>query len=174
MNSLFEVIDLSKEYQLETYSVLILLSDLEQEKLFTLFPELKRRFDKVMSYKDWGEYLKVNKLSYKNDGKFYKRAISESTRLHVNVENSYESNEIATLFDNKNLKTQITIALQKLTPTQRKRFLQHYVERLTYRDIAKKENRSISTIFESINCAKSKFLSFFDKSPEQIYPNKSI
>lgn len=174
MNSLFEVIDLSKEYQLETYSVLILLSDLEQDKLFALFPELKKRFDKVMTYKDWEEYLKVNKLSSKNDGKFYKRAICKSTKLYVDAENSYEKNEIVTLFDNESLKAQITIALQRLTTTQRKRFLQHYVEHLTYRDIAKKENRSISTIFESISCAKSKFLSCFEKSPEQNTPNKSI
>ena len=174
MNSLFEVIDLSKEYQLETYSVLILLSDLEQEKLFTLFPELKRRFDKVMSYKDWGEYLKINEHTSRNDAKFRMRTINKSAKIRVETEKYYEMNEISQLFENTSLKTEIDYALSFLTKMQQQRFLLHFKEHLTYRDIAALESRSVSTIFESINCAKCKFLKNFNHIPEQNTPNNFL
>ena len=126
MNSLFEVIDLSKEYQLEKYSVLILVSDLEPDKIFTIFPELKHHFDKVMSYQDLEQYLNMNEEFSRNNAKFRMREANKSAKIQVEAEKYYEMNEISQLIENSALQAEIEHALSFLTKVQRKRFLLHF------------------------------------------------
>lgn len=161
MKKICEMYDVSKEYDLKENSILICVSDLE-EKLFSILPELKMNFSKVFNNDEWQEYLEINKLYNRNESKHYMREIRKSKRVEADALMRYETDNINEILNNSELKTKIQIALSTLAPVPKRRFLKHYSEHLTYREIAKEENKAVSTIYESVMTARKKFLKNFE------------
>ena len=86
------------------------------------------------------------------------REIRQSKRVEADALMRYETDTINEILNNSELKTKIEFALSTLAPVPKRRFLKHYSERLTYREIAKEENKAVSTIYESVMTARKKFL----------------
>ena len=161
MKKICEIYDVSQEYEMKENSVLVCVSDLDQDKLFSILPELKMNFNKVFSNDEWQKYLEINKLYNRNESKHYMREIRQSKRVESDTLMRYETDTISEILNNSELKTKIEMALSTLSPLPKKRFLMHYSEHLTYRKIAKEENKAVSTIYESVMTARKKFLKNF-------------
>lgn len=142
-------------------SILVCVNDLEQDKLFSILPELKKNFSKVFSSDEWQQFLKINQLYNRNESKHQMREIRQSKRIETDTLMRYETDTISEMLDNAELKSKIEKALSVLSPMPKKRFLQHYSEHLTYREIASEEGKAVSTIYESIMTARKKFLKNF-------------
>ena len=69
MKRICEIYDVSQEYEMKENSILVCVSDIEQDKLFSILPELKRNFNKVFSNDEWQQYLEINKLYNRNESK---------------------------------------------------------------------------------------------------------
>lgn len=162
MKKICEIYDVSQEYEMKENSILVCVSDIEQDKLFTVMPELKMNFSKVFSNDEWQQYLEINKLYNRNESKHYMREIRQSKRVETDALMRYETDTISEILNNSELKTKIEMALLTLSPLPKKRFLMHYSEQLTYRKIAEKEGRNVKTIYESIQAARKKFLENFE------------
>lgn len=162
MKKICEIYDISQEYEMKEKSVLICVSDLDKDKLFEILPELKSNFNEIFDNCKWQEYLEINKAYSRNESKHYMREIRQSKRVEADALMRYETDTINEILNNSELKTKIEIALSTLAPVPKKRFLKHYSERLTYREIAKEENKAVSTIYESVMTARKKFLKNFE------------
>lgn len=162
MKKICEIYDVSKEYQMQENSILVCVSDLDKDRLFSILPELKMNFNKVFRNEEWQQYLEINKLYNRNESKHYMREIRQSKRVETDALMRYETDTISEILNNSELKTKIEMALSTLSPLPKKRFLMHYSEQLTYRKIAEKEGRNVKTIYESIQAARKKFLENFE------------
>lgn len=162
MKKICEMYDVSQEYEMKQNSILICVSDIEQDKLFLILPELKIKFDKVFSSNEWQQYLEINKLHNRNESKHQMREIRQSKRLETDTLMRYETDTISEILNNSELKTKIERALSILSPLPKKRFLKHYLDNLTYREIANEEGKAVSTIYESVMTARKKFLKNFE------------
>lgn len=162
MKKICEIYDVSLEYEMKENSILVCVSDLEQDKLFSILPELKKNFSKVFSSDEWQQFLKINQLYNRNESKHQMREIRQSKRIETDTLMRYETDTISEMLDNAELKSKIEKALSVLSPMPKKRFLQHYSEHLTYREIAEKEGRNVKTIYESVQAARKKFLKNFE------------
>ncbi len=162
MKKICEIYDVSQEYEMKENSILVCVSDIEQDKLFSILPELKMNFNKVFSNDEWQQYLEINKLYNRNESKHYMREIRQSKRVEIDALMRYETDTISEILNNSELKTKIEMALSTLSPLPKKRFLMHYSEQLTYRKIAEKEGRNVKTVYESIQAARKKFLENFE------------
>lgn len=162
MKKICEIYDVSKEYQMQENSVLICVSDLEKDKLYAVLPELKSRFTDIFNSYEWQQYLEINKLYNRNESKHYMREIRQSKRVEVDTLVNYETDGISEILNNAELKSKIETALSALSSVPRKRFLEHYLENRTYRQIAEKEGRNVKTIYESVQAARKKFLMNFE------------
>ena len=162
MKKICEIYDVSQEYEMKENSILVCVSDMEQDKLFSILPELKMNFNKVLSNDEWQQYLEINKLYNRNESKHYMRQIRKSKRLESDALVNYETDEISEILNNAELKDKIKKALSVLSPVPRKRFLEYYLENRTYRQIAEKERRNVKTIYESVQAARKKFLKNFE------------
>lgn len=162
MKKVCEMYDLSQEYEMKEDSILVCVSDLEKDKLFSILPELKMNFNKIFSNDEWRQYLEINKLYNRNESKHYMREIRQSKRVETDALMRYETDTISEILNNSELKAKIEMALSTLSPLPKKRFLMHYSEQLTYRKIAEKEGRNVKTIYESIQAARKKFLKNFE------------
>ncbi len=78
MKKICEIYDVSHEYEMKENSILVCVSDIEQDKLFSILPELKTNFNKVFSNDEWHQYLEINKLYNRNESKHYMREIRQS------------------------------------------------------------------------------------------------
>lgn len=162
MKKICEIYDVSPEYEMKENSILVCVSDLDQDKLFSIMPELKKNFNKVFSNDEWRQYLEINKLYNRNESKHYMREIRQSKRVETDALMRYETDTISEILNNSELKTKIEMALSTLSSLPKKRFLMHYSEQLTYRKIAEKEGRNVKTIYESVQAARKKFLENFE------------
>lgn len=162
MKKICEIYDVSQEYEMKEKSVLICVSDLDKDKLFEILPELKSNFSEIFDNFEWQEYLEINKAYNRNESKHHMREIRQSKRVEADALMRYETDTINEILNNSELKTKIEIALSTLAPVPKRRFLKHYSERLTYREIAKEENKAVSTIYESVMTARKKFLKNFE------------
>ena len=162
MKKICEICDVSQEYEMKENSILVCVSDLDQDRLFSILPELKKNFNKVFSNDEWQQYLEINKLYNRNESKHYMREIRQSKRVEAGALMRYETDTISEILNNSELKTKIEMALSTLSPLPKKRFLMHYSEQLTYRKIAEKERRNVKTIYESVKAARKKFLKNFE------------
>lgn len=161
MKKICEIYDISQEYEMKENSVLICISDLKQEKLFCALPELRTNFNKVFSNDEWQQYLEINKQYNRNESKHYMREIRKSKRLEIDALVNYETDGISEILNNAELENKIETALSTLSPLPKTRFLKRYSEHLTYREIAKEEDKAVSTIYESVMTARKKFLKNF-------------
>ena len=162
MNKICEIYDVSHEYEMKENSILVCVSDIEQDKLLSILPELKLNFNKVFSADEWQQYLEINKLYNRNESKHYMREIRQSKRVESDTMMRYETDSIVEILNNAELQSKIEMALSTLSPLPKKRFLMHYSEQLTYRKIAEKEGRNVKTIYESVQTARKKFLKNFE------------
>lgn len=162
MKKICEIYDVSQEYKMKENSILVCVSSLEQDKLFSILPELKMNFNKVFSNDEWQKYLEINKLYNRNESKHQMREIRQSKKLETDTLMRYETDTVSEILNNSELKTRIEMALSTLLPLPKKRFLMHYSEQLTYRKIAEKEGRNVKTIYESVQAARKKFLKNFE------------
>lgn len=162
MKKVCEIYDVSHEYQIKENSILVCVSDLEQDKLFSILPELKMNFSKVFSNDEWQQYLEINKLYNRNESKHHMREIRQSKKLETDTLMRYETDTVSEILNNSELKAKIEMALSTLSPLPKKRFLMYYSEQLTYRKIAEKEGRNVKTIYESVQAARKKFLKNFE------------
>lgn len=162
MKKICEIYDVSQEYEMKENSILVCVSDLEPDKLFYILPELKMNFNKVFSNDEWRQYLEINKLYNRNESKHQMREIRQSKKLETDTLMRYETDTVSEILNNSELKNKIEMALSTLSPLAKKRFLMHYSEQLTYREIAKEEDKAVSTIYESVMTARKKFLKNFE------------
>lgn len=161
MKKICEVYDVSQEYEMKENSILVCVSDIEPDKLFFILPKLKMNFNKIFNSNEWQQYLEINKLYNRNESKHYMREIRQSKKVEADTLMRYETDTISEILNKSELKTKIEFALSTLSPVPRKRFLKHYSEHLTYREIAKEEDKAVSTIYESVMTARKKFLKNF-------------
>lgn len=162
MKKICEIYDVSQEYKMKDNTVLICVSDLDRETLFIVLPELRDGFDEIFDTYKWQQYLEINKIYNRNESKHYMREVRQSKRMEVDTVTKYETNIIGEIMSNSELKSKIEHALSMLSPLPRRRFLKHYYEGLTYREIAREEGKAVSTIYESIMAARKKFLKNFE------------
>lgn len=162
MKKICEIYDISQEYEMKEKTVLICVSDLDEDKLFEILPELKSNFSEIFDNCEWQEYLEINKAYNRNESKHYMREIRQSKRVESEVLIKYELDPIGEIMNNSELKSKIEYALSTLSVVPRRRFMKHYYEGLTYREIAKEENKAVSTIYESIKAARKKFMKNFN------------
>ena len=162
MKKICEIYDVSKEYQMQENSILVCVSDLDKDRLYAVLPELKSRFADVFNSYEWQQYLEINKLYNRNESKHYMREIRQSKRVEADALVNYETDEISDILNNAELKNKINKALSTLSPVLKRRFLEHYLENRTYRQIAEKEGRNVKTIYESVQAARKKFLKNFE------------
>lgn len=172
MKKLCEIFDISKEYDMPDNSMLILVSDIPQNIFFSCLPELKAYSDKIMSTEDWYEFIEIRDSYRRNENKFYMREVRQSQKAEIAFSLYCQSDDPSDLFDNDNVKDAVAYALSFLKEQPKRRFIMHYSEHLTYRQIATRENKQISTIYESIKAAKKIFLNKLAEYPEQNTPNK--
>lgn len=158
LKKLCEIYDISKEYDKPSNSLLVLVSDIEKSKLILALPELKSLSDKIMSKEDWNKFLDINNTYRRNDNKFYMREVRQSQREEITQFFYSQTDDLSILFDNDELREKIDYALSFLKEQPKRRFLKHYSEQLTYRQIAKEEGKQISTVFESVQYAKKIFI----------------
>lgn len=158
MKKICEIFDISQEYEMKENSILVCVSDIERDKLFSILPELKRNFNKVFSNDEWQQYLEINKLYNRNESKHQMREIRHSKKLETDAMMRYETDTVSEILNNSELKVKIEMALSTLSPLPKKRFLMHYSEQITYRKIAEEEGRNVKTIYESVQAARKKFL----------------
>lgn len=157
MKKICEIYDVSQEYQMKENSILVCVSNLEQDKLFSILPELKMNFNTAFNSDEWQKYLEINKLYNRNESKHYMREIRQSKKLETDILMRYETDTVSEIRNNSELKTKIEMALSTLSPLPKKRFLMYYSEQLTYRKIAEKEGRNVKTIYEFVQAARKSF-----------------
>lgn len=162
MKKICEIYDVSLEYQMKENSILVCVSNLEQDKLFSILPELKMNFNTAFNSDEWQKYLEINKLYNRNESKHQMREIRQSKKLETDTLMRYETDTVSEILNNSELKAKIEMALSTLLPLPKRRFLMHYSEQLTYRKIAEKEGRNVKTIYESVQTARKKFLENFE------------
>lgn len=162
MKKICEIYDVSHEYEMKENSILVCVSAIEQDKLFSIMPELKLNFNKVFSVDEWQQYLEINKLYNRNESKHQMREIRQSKRLESDTLMRYETDSITEILNNSELQSKVEMALATLSPLPKSRFLKHYSENYTYRQIAEEECKAVSTIYESIMTARKKFLKNFE------------
>lgn len=85
---------------------------------------------------------------------------SQKSEISNALYNQYD--DMSSLLENDELRKQIDYALSFLKEQPKRRFLKHYSEHLTYRQIAEEECKAVSTIYESIMTARKKFLKNFE------------
>lgn len=82
MKKTCEIYDLSKEYNMPTNSVFVIVSDFERDKLIEIIPELKTYSNKIMKTEDWYDYLEINAIYNRNDNKFFMREVRQSQKVN--------------------------------------------------------------------------------------------
>ncbi len=172
MKKICEIYDVSHEYEMKENSVLVIVSDLTEGILFTALPELKSYSDRVMQTEEWNEFLEINASYRRNENKFYMREVRQSQKSEISNALYNQYDDMSSLLENDELKKQIDYALSFLKEQPKRRFLKHYSERLTYRQIADEENRNVRAVYDSIQTAKKKFIKYFSEYPQQNTLNK--
>lgn len=169
MKKICEIYDVSQEYKMKENSILVCVSSLKQDKLFSILPELKMNFNKVFSNGEWQKYLEINKLYNRNESKHQMREIRQSKRLESDISHIYEI-DIGESLENEEIEMYLKKFMLNLKPVQRRRFKMYYIDNLTYRQIADIEKRNIKSIYESVQAGKNKFLKYLDKHPNKNTP----
>ena len=67
MKKLCEIYDISKEYDMSDNSVLVIVSELKENIIFTALPELKCYSDRIMKTEEWNEFLEINASYRRNE-----------------------------------------------------------------------------------------------------------
>ena len=68
MKRIYEIYDVSKDYEMPIGTVLIIVSDIEKEKIISILLNTKLKEDMVFNNTEWQEYLEFNGFVYKTQG----------------------------------------------------------------------------------------------------------
>ena len=68
MKRICEIYDISKDYEMPTGTVLIIVSDIEKDKIISILLNTKLKEDMVFNNTEWQEYLEFNGFVYKTQG----------------------------------------------------------------------------------------------------------
>lgn len=169
MKRICEIYDISKDYEMPTGTVLIIVSDIEKDKIISILLNTKLKEDLVFNNTEWQEYLKINNKYNRNEAKHQMREIRQSKRLESDVSHIYEI-DIGESLENEEIEMYLKKFMLNLKPVQRRRFKMYYIDNLTYRQIADIESRNIKSIYESVQAGKNKFLKYLDKHPNKNTP----
>lgn len=166
MKRICEIYDVSKDYEMPTGTVLIIVSDIEKDKIISILLNTKLKEDMVFNNTEWQEYLEINNKYNRNEAKHQMREIRQSKRLESDVSHIYEI-DIGESLENEEIEMYLKECMLNLKPVQRRRFKMYFIDNLTYRQIADIEKRNIKSIYESVQTGKKKFLKYLDKHPNK-------
>lgn len=172
MKKICEIYDISNEYNMSENSVIVIISDLSDKQLLNTLPELNTYKNRIMTSKEWCEFLEINNLYNNNENKHRMREIRKSKIIKAYSMEQINYDDISNVLENDELKERIEYALSFLKEQPKRRFIQYYYEHFTYRQIADLEDKQVSSIYESIQTAKKLFLKKFYEYPKQNTPNK--
>ena len=68
MKRICEIYEISKDYEMPTRTVLIIVSDIEKDKIISILLNTKLKEDMVFNNTEWQEYLEFNGFVYKTQG----------------------------------------------------------------------------------------------------------
>ena len=68
MKSICEIYDISKDFEMPTGTVLIIVSDIEKDKIISMLLNTEMKEDMVFNNTEWQEYLEFNGFVYKTQG----------------------------------------------------------------------------------------------------------
>lgn len=69
MKRICEIYDVSKDYEMPTGTVLIIVSDIEKDKIISILLNTKLKEDMVFNNTEWQEYLEINNKYKRNEAK---------------------------------------------------------------------------------------------------------
>ena len=159
MKRICEIYDISKDYEMPTGTVLIIVSDIEKDKIISMLLNTEMKEDMIFNNTEWQEYLEINNKYNRNEAKYQMREIRQSKRLESDVSHIYEI-DIGESLENEEIEMYLKKFMLNLKPVQRRRFKMYYIDNLTYRQIADIESRNIKSIYESVQAGKNKFLKY--------------
>lgn len=119
----------------------------------------------ILTSNEWLDYKNTVTTFNNNDAKHRMRKecsieYATSNKLkQINVDEIY--------FDNN---SNVAKAINMLSPRPKSRFIKYYIDGKTYKEIALEEGKHISSIYESVEGAKKKFLKYlniFENTPEK-------
>lgn len=165
MKKIIEIYDISDEYQ--NYQgnpyivVLNSLFEIDKEIVENIFTSQYSIFNSD----EWCDYKKTILDFNNNDAKHRMR---KEQPIEYSSSDKFKKIELNKLdFDDN---SNVTKAINMLSPQPKSRFIKYYLEEKTYKEIALEEGKHISTIQESIKGAKKKFLKYlniFENTPEK-------
>ena len=162
MKKILEIYDISddyNDYQGNPY-IIVFNPQFEADK-DTVKKILNSQYT-VLTSNEWNNYKNTITVFNNNDAKHRMRKecpIEYSSLNKLMRINSEEFN-----FDGN---SNIARAINMLSPQPKSRFIKYYIDGKTYKEIALEEGKHISTIHESVEGAKKKFLNFFENTPEK-------
>lgn len=165
MKKIIEIYDISDEYQ--NYQgnpyVVVLNSLFETDK--EIVENIFTSQYSIFNSDEWYNYKKTILDFNNNDAKHRMRKEQPIEYSSSDKFKKIKSDEMD--FDNN---SNVTKAINMLSPQPKSRFIKYYLEEKTYKEIALEEGKHISTIQESIKGAKKKFLKYlniFENTPEK-------
>lgn len=90
MKRICEIYDISKDYEMPKGTVLIIVSDIEKDKIISMLLNTEMKEDMVFNNTEWQEYLEINNKYNRNEAKHQMREIRQSKRLESDVSHIYE------------------------------------------------------------------------------------
>lgn len=165
MKKILEIYDISNDYldyQGNPY-IVVLNPQFEIDK-DTINKILNSQYT-VLTNNEWLDYKNTVATFNNNDAKHRMRKeqpieYATSNKLkRINVDEIY--------FDNN---SNVAKAINMLSPRPKSRFIKYYIDGKTYKEIALEEGKHISSIYESVEGAKKKFLKYlniFENTPEK-------
>lgn len=165
MKKILEIYDISNDYldyQGNPY-IVVLNPQFEIDK-DTINKILNSQYT-VLTNNEWLDYKNTVATFNNNDAKHRMRKeqpieYATSNKLkRINVDEIY--------FDNN---SNVAKAINMLSPRPKSRFIKYYIDGKTYKEIALEEGKHISSIYESVEGAKEKFLKYlniFENTPEK-------
>lgn len=169
MKKLCEIYDISQEYQSQSGTILICVSDVDKKALSSMLEKINFNTEMIFNCSEWQQYLEINNIYNNNESKHHMRSVRKSKKLQSELLAFYES-DIDEAAESEEFSNLIRDFLQLLSNTQRQRFKMYYFQNYTYRQIAEMEKRNIKTVYESVQSGKRKFIKFLEKHPNKSTP----
>lgn len=144
-----------------------LVTALTKQELFVRYDSLIQRFVPFLLLNlHQGEAIYAAR---RNDDKFRKR-LSRGDQIYLeevteSVYGKYLEDDFVQKQNNKEKIAYLYWAIDQLTPVQKRRIVDYYINEMKLKDIAEKENVSIGTIQSSLNSALIKLRKILRKKP---------
>lgn len=165
MKKILEIYDISDDYRdYQGNPYIVVLNPLFELDKNTVKKILNSQYT-VLTNKEWLDYKSTITAFNNNDAKHRMRKEKPIEYSSSNKLMRLNSDEIS-FADNSN----VAKAINMLSSQPKSRFIKYYIDGKTYKEIALEEGKHISTIYESVEGAKKKFLKyliFFENTPEK-------